>query len=141
VKGRKRHLLVDPLGLILAVGVTAASVQDRDGAKPLLDILRHKYWRRRHIWADGASVGPLVDWVRARRARRPIGLEMTKRADALKGLAVTPKRWIVERPFGWFHRDRRLSKDDELLPATAEAIIQVTMIHLMIRRSGRIVSY
>src|SRR5687768_15488682 len=71
VKGRTRHFLVDTLGLILAVVVTAASVQDRDGAKPLLALLRHKYARVRHIWADGAYAGPLVDWVRALRPQRP----------------------------------------------------------------------
>jgi transposase len=141
VKGRKRHLLVDTRGLILAVVVTAASIQDRAGAKQLLAILRHKYWRLRHIWADGADVGPLVDWVRALRPLRPIRLEMTKRSDALKGLVVIPKRWIVERTFGWFNRSRRLSTDYELLPETSEAIIQVTMIHLMSRRLGRIAPY
>jgi putative transposase len=123
------------------VVVTAASVQDRDGAKQLLDILRHKYARLRHIWADGAYAGPLVDWVRALRPQRPIGLEITKRSDKAKGFVVIPKRWIVERTFGWFNRYRRLSKDYELLPATSEAIIQVTMIHLMIRRLARIAPY
>jgi putative transposase len=132
---------VDTLGLILAVVVTAASVQDRDGAKQLLDILRHQYSRLRHIWADGAYVGPLVDWVRALRPQRPIRLEITKRSDAVRGFVVIPKRWIVERTFGWFNRYRRLRKDDELLPETSEAIIQVTMIQLMIRRLARIASY
>jgi putative transposase len=132
---------VDTLGLILAVVVTAASVQDRDGAKPLLDILRHQFSRLRHIWADGAYAGPLVDWVRALRPRRPIRLEITKRSDTFKGFVVIPKRWIVERTFGWFNRYRRLSKDYELLPETSEAMIQVTMIHLMVRRLARIAPY
>jgi putative transposase len=123
------------------VVVTAASVQGRDGAKQLLDSLRHKFSRLRHIWADGAYAGPLVDWVRALRPQRPIRLEITKRADAAKGFVVIPKRWIVERTSGWLHRYRRLSKDYELLPATSEAIIQVTMIHLMIRRLARIAPY
>jgi putative transposase len=114
---------VDTLGLILAVVVTAASIQDRDGAKQLFDILRHKYGRLRHIWADGAYAGPLVDWVRTLRPRRPIRLEITKRSETVKGLVVIPKRWMVERTFGWFNRYRRLSKDYELLPATSEAII------------------
>jgi putative transposase len=127
--------------LILAVVVTAASVQDREGAKPLLDILRHKFARLRHIWADGAYAGPLVDWVRALRPRRPMCLEMTKRSDTLKGFVVIPKRGMVERTFGWLNRSRRLSKDDELLPATSAAMIQATMIHLMIRRLARIAPY
>lgn len=121
--------------------VTAASVQDRDGAKQRLDILRHQYWRLRHIWADGAYAGPLVDWVRARRPQRPIRLEIAKRCATIKGFVVIPKRWIVERTFGWFNRYRRLSKDDELLPDTSEAMIQVTMIHLMVRRLARIAPY
>jgi len=141
VKGRKRHILVDTLGLILAVVVTAANVQDRDGAKSLLDVLRHKVSRLQQIWADGAYTGPLVDWVRTLRPRRPIRLEMAKRSDMLKGFVVVPKRWIVERTFGWLNRYRRLSKDDELLPATSAAMLQVTMIHLMVRRLARIVPY
>jgi putative transposase len=123
------------------VVVTTARVQDRDGAKQLLEILRHRYTRLRHIWADGADAGPLVDWVKALRPSRPIRLEITKRSDAVKGFVVIPKRWIIERTFGWFNRYRRLSKDDELLPETSEAIIQVTMIHLMIRRFARIAPY
>jgi putative transposase len=123
------------------VVVTAASVQDRDGAKQLLKILWHRYTRLRHIWADGAYAGPLVDWVKALRPPRPIRLEITKRSNAVKGFVVIPKRWIVERTFGWFNRYRRLSKDYELLPETSEAIIQVTMIHLMIRRLARIAPY
>jgi putative transposase len=127
--------------LILAVVVTAANVQDREGAKQLLAILQHQYSRWRRIWADGAYAGPLVDWVRTLRPRRPICLEVTKRSDSIKGFVAIPKRWIVERTFGWFNRYRRLSKDYELLPATSEAIIQVTMIHLMIRRLARIAPY
>jgi len=120
------------------VVVTAASVQDRDGAKQLLQGIRHKLSRLRHIWADGAYAGPLVDWVKALRPQRPMRLEMTKRADAIKGFVVIPKRWMVERTFGWLNRYRRLSKDDERLPETSEAVIQVAMIHLMIRRLARI---
>jgi putative transposase len=132
---------VDTLGLILAVVVTAAQVQDRDGARQILDILRHKFARLPHIWADGAYAGPLADWVRTLRPQRPIRLESTKRSDTLKGFVVIPKRWIVERTFGWLNRYRRLSKDYELLPATSAAMIQVTMIHLMIRRLARIAPY
>jgi putative transposase len=116
-------------------------VQDRDGAKPLLGILRQRFSRLRHLWADGAYAGPLVNWVRALRPQRPIRLEITTRSDKAKGFVVIPKRWIVERTFGWFKRYRRLSKEDELLPETSETIIQVTMIHLMIRRLARIAPY
>jgi putative transposase len=127
--------------LILTVAVTAASVQDRDGAKSLLAVLRHKFSRLRHIWADGAYTGPLVDWVKALRPQRPIRLEITKRADHVKGFVVIPKRWIVERTLGWFNRYRRLSKDYEYLPATSEAMIHGAMIHVMIRRLARLAPY
>jgi putative transposase len=123
------------------VVVTAASVPDREGAKLLLESLRHRHPRLRHIWADGAYPGPLVEGVKGWRPQRPIRLEITKRSDAVKGLVVIPKRWMVERTFGWFNRYRRLSKDDELLPATSEAMIQATMIHLMIRRLARTAPY
>jgi putative transposase len=123
------------------VVVTAASVQDRDGAKQLLQGIRHKCSRLQHIWADGAYAGPLVEWVKALRPHRPIRLEIAKRTDALKGFVVIPKRWIVERTFGWLNRYRRLSKDYELLPETSQAVIQVAMIHLMIRRLARIAPY
>jgi putative transposase len=127
--------------LILAVVVTAASVQDRDGAKQVLAVLRHKFSRRRRIWADGAYAGALVDWVWSLRSWRKVHLEITKRSDTAKGFEVIPKRWIVERTLGWFNRYRRLSKDYELLPATSEAVIYVVMIPLMIRRLARLQPY
>jgi putative transposase len=130
-----------PSGLLLAVVVTAANVQDRDGAKSVLAVLRHKFSRLRPSWADGAYAGPLVDWVRDLRRSRPIRLEITKRSNAVKGFVVIPKRWVVERTFGWRNRYRRLSKDDELLPDTSQAVIQVSMIHVMVRRLTRIAPY
>lgn len=120
------------------VVVTAASVPDRDGANSVLAVLRHKCSRLRPIWADGADVGPLVGWVGTLRLHRPIRVEMTKRADRVKGFVVIPKRWMVERTLGWFHRYRRLSKDDEYLTDTSEAMIRVAMIHFMVRRLARI---
>ena len=121
--------------------VTAARVQDRAGAKELLKVLRPRFSRLRRIGADGAYAGVLVTWVRTLRPQRPICLEITQRSALAKGFVVIPKRWIVERTFGWFNCYRRLSKDYELLPATSEAIMQVTMIHLMIRRLARIAPY
>jgi putative transposase len=120
------------------VVATAASVQDRDAARQLLEVLRHRFSRWRRIWADGAYAGPLVDWVRALRPQRPIRLEMTQRSAAAKGFMIIPKRWIVERTLGWFNRYRRLSKDDEYLTDTSEAMIRVAMIHVMVRRLARI---
>lgn len=121
--------------------VTAARVQDRDGAKQRLERLRHKPARWRPLWADGAYAGPLVDWVRALRRHRPIRLEITKRSAAVQGGVVIPKRWIVERTFGWCKRSRRLSKEYEVLPETREALVQVRMIPLLIRRRARTASY
>jgi transposase len=127
--------------LILAVVVTAASVQDRDGAQTLLTVLRHKFSRLRVIWADQAYAGQLVTWVRALRLHHPIRLEIVKRTKCAEGFAVSAKRWIVERTLGWLNRYRRLSKDDEYLPGTSETMIRVAMIQLMIRRLARIAPY
>ena len=116
-------------------------MQDRDGAKAVLALLRHKFSRLRVIWADQAYAGRLVTWVQALRAHHPIRLEVVKRAKRPMGFAVSPKRWIVERTLGWLNRYRRLSKDYEYRPGTSETMIQVVMIHLMIRRLARIAPY
>jgi putative transposase len=134
IKGRKRHILVDTLGLLIAVVVTAASVQDRDGAKRLLGFLQHWFTRLRCIWADGAYAGGLETWVALLRRYRKVRLEIVKRSDRVKGFIVLPKRWIVERTFGWFYLYRRLSKDYEYLTDTSEAMMYVAMIHIMVRR-------
>ena len=110
---RKRHILVDTLGLLLTVVVTAANVPDRDGAKLLLEVLRHRFSRLRRIWADGAYSGELVAWVWALRPWRRVHLAIVKRPKGTKGFQVLPWRWIVERTFGWLGRYRRLSKDYE----------------------------
>jgi putative transposase len=122
---------------VLAVVVTAANVQDRDGAKTLLEVLRHHFSRLRLIWADGAYAGALIDWVWSLRPWRKVRLVIPKRSDTAKGFEVIPKRWIVERTLGWFNRYRRLSKDYEFLPQTSETVIRIVMIHLMVRRLGR----
>jgi putative transposase len=139
VKGRKRHILVDTLGLILAVVVTAASVQDRDGARSVLEVCRHQFTRVRLIWADGAYAGNLAAWLWALRPWRNVRLEIVKRPKGTKGFQVLPWRWIVERTVGWLGRSRRLSKDYEYLPHTSETMIRVAMIHLMVRRLARMV--
>jgi len=121
------------------VVVTAASVQDRDGAQSLLAVLRHQFSRLRLIWADQVYMGELGAWVWALRPWRKVRLEVVKRLEGFKGFHVLPKRWIVERTFGWFGRYRRLSKDYEYLTQTSEAVIRVAMIHLMVRRLARLV--
>ena len=123
---------------MLTVVVTAASVQDRDGGKLLLEGLRHQWSRLRCIWADGAYGGDLIAWVWALRPWRTVRLEIVRRPKGVKGFQLLPWRWIVERTFGWLGRYRRLSKDYEYLTQTSEAMIRVAMIHLMVRRLARL---
>jgi putative transposase len=95
-------------------------------------------WKRlRLIWADGGYAGQLIAWVRALRKRNPVRLEIVKRSDDIKGFKVLPRRWVVERTFGWLGRQRRLSKDYEYLTDTSETMIYVSMIGLMLRRLAR----
>jgi putative transposase len=122
---------VDTLGLVLAVVVHAASVQDRDGAKLVLAKLVGHFPRLRRLWADGGYAGKLVDWVQPTCGW---ALEIVKRSDAATGFQVLPKRWIVERTFAWLGRYRRLSKDYEATTESGEAWVTVAMIHLMVRR-------
>ena len=137
VVGRKRHILVDTLGLLLIVVVHAADVQERDGAKQVLELLANRLRRLRLVWADGGYAGQLVEWVRSLRKRDKLRLEIVNRSDTAAGFVVLPKRWIVERTFAWLYRCRRLSKDYEYLTSTSEAMIQVAMINLMLRRLAR----
>ena len=126
--------MVDTLGLILAVVVHPADVQDRDGAKLVLAKLRDRFSRLRLIWADGGYAGQLVEWVRGLRPRNKLRLEIVRRSDDAKGFVVLPRRWVVERTFAWLGRCRRLSKDYEATTASSEAFVKLAMIHLMARR-------
>lgn len=130
VKGRKRHLLVDTLGLIIIVVITAASVQDRDGAK-LVFANTPEQTRLEKVWADGGYRGELVDWTQANCTWK---LEIVQRPADQKGFAVLPRRWVVERTFGWFNRYRLLSKEYEATIESSTADIHFAMSHLMIRR-------
>lgn len=133
VKGRKRHLLVDTLGLLLAAVVTAANMQDKAGALLALKRLGGAGKRLRRVWADGAyrtERGHLASWV----ARRRISLTAVERPKGQRGFAALPRRWVVERTFGWLCQSRRLAKDYERLPETGEALIYVAMTRLMLRR-------
>lgn len=95
-------------------------------------------WKRlRLIWADGGYAGQLIAWVRALRKRNPVHVEIVKRSDDVKGFKVLPRRWVVERTFGWLGRQRRLSKDYEYLTDTSETMIYVSMIGLMLRRLAK----
>lgn len=134
MKGRKRHILVDTMGLLLAVIVHAGNIQDRDGAKLVLAKIAQGMPRLKLIWADGGYAGQLIDWVKATCGWV---LEIVKRSDDVKGFQVLPHRWVVERTFAWLGRYRRLSKDYEYLTETSEAMVYTAMIHLMLRRLAR----
>ena len=131
ISGRKRHLLVDVMGLVLAVVVHSAGIQDRDGAKLVFQRIGKRYERLSLIWADGGYAGKLVTWV---KESCKMDLEIVKRNNDLKGFHVLPHRWVVERTFGWLGRYRRMSKDYEFHPETSETMVHVAMIHLMARR-------
>jgi putative transposase len=122
-------MLVDTLGLIWGLAVLPADVQDRDGAKALLERVRGLLPRLQVIWADGAYTA-VAGWV-----QETFGWLLTTilRPVGAKGYVHLPRRWIVERTFGWFGRYRRLSKDYEHLPHNSEAWIYITMIHRMAR--------
>jgi len=136
LKGRKRHLLVDTLGLPLSVCVTSADVQDRVGARCLLGGLKPLLPRLKKIWADGAYTGEkLADWLEEQGGWE---VEIVERSSAnTEGFAVLPRRWIVERTFGWLMRNRRLSKDYERMVQSSETFIEVAIIRLMLRRLAR----
>jgi putative transposase len=134
INGRKRHILVDVMGLVLAVVVHAANIQDRDGAKLVLGKVKHAFSRLRLIWADGGYAGRLLSYVRDLRAQRRLHLQIVKRNDDTNGFKVLPRRWVVERTFGWLGRYRRLSKDYEHLTHSSEAMIHIAMIGLMLKR-------
>lgn len=131
IKGRKRHVLVDVMGLVLAVGISSADVQDRDGAKPVLNEAHANYPTLEKVWVDSAYAGQLVAHVRETTG---IELEVVKRPDISRGFVPVSWRWIGERTFGWFNRWRRLSKDYERYEDTSEAMIYVGMAGLMVRR-------
>jgi putative transposase len=131
IKGTKRHILVDTMGLLLVVVVHVASIQDRDGAKLVLAKANGCFPRLHLLWADGGYAGQLIDWV-----GQVCGwvLEIVKRNDQAKGWVWLPRRWVVERTFSWLTNYRRLSKDYEYWPETSEAMIHLAMIHVMLRR-------
>jgi putative transposase len=135
VKGRKRHVLVDTLGLVLCVVVHSAQLQDRDGARLLFARSLTRFPRLKLVWADAGYAGPKLGGWLAQCGRWV--LEIVRRSDPPHTFAVQPHRWIVERTFGWFNRERRLSKDYEQLPETSEAWVHATMIRLMLRRLTR----
>ena len=130
INGRKRHILVDTTGLLMAVVVTAASVQERDEARLLFSRLGGTCKKLRRIWVDGGYRGQLLDWVAERFRFR---LQVVLRPEERKGFTL-PRRWVVERTFAWFNHHRRLSKDYERQESSSEAMIYIVMIRLMLPR-------
>lgn len=133
INGVKRPILVDTLGLLLAVVVHPANIQDRDGAKLVFTKanLLGSWPRLKRVWADGGHAGKLIGWV---SSYCPWILEIIKRNDDVKGFQLLPKRWVVERTSSWLSNCRRLSKHYEYWNETGEAMVQVAMIRLMWHR-------
>ena len=129
--GRKRHILVDTLGLLLAVVVTSASVQDRDGARLLLRHLPGGCKKLRRIWVDGGYGGRLIDWV---AQRFKFCLEGVLRPRETRKFVLLPCRWVVERTFGWLNHSRRLSKSYERLTRTDETWVYIAISRIILRR-------
>jgi putative transposase len=132
-KGRKRHLLVDTLGLLLGLWITPASTPERAGAQGLLkQVLQWFSWLR-IMWVDGGDTGPdFAAWVRAQRPK--LAVEVVRRCDEVKGFKVLPRRWGGERTFGWLMKQRRLVRDYEQTETSAAAMVHLAMIHIMLRR-------
>jgi len=133
IKGRKRHLLVDTLGLVLGVAVTPASTPEREGAQAVLERPLKWFARLRRLWVDGGYTGEaFAEWVKDRRPK--LEVEVVKRSDDTTGFKVLPRRWVVERTFGWLMRHRRLARDYEKTESSAEALVYLTMIRIQLRR-------
>jgi transposase len=134
INGRKRHIAVDVLGMLLAVIVTDASVQDRDAARPLLRLLRNLFEHVSLVWADGGYGGALLPWARQTLA---LTVRIVKRTDTNPGFQVVAHRWKVERTLAWITRHRRTVRDYERLPETHEAMVKWAMITTMTRKLTR----
>ena len=135
VKGRKIHALVDTEGLPMRVVIHSAGMQDRDGAVLVLDKIRNRFPWLQLVWADAGYHAHQVDTA---VAKIPVlRLEIVKRSDDMKGFVVLPRRWVVERTFSWFGRNRRLAKDFENLAESLLTFVTLACIQIAIRRLAR----
>jgi transposase len=136
IKGRKRHILTDTIGMMVGAIVHPADIQDRDGAPDLLASVRGAFPWLRHVFADGGYGGEKL-----RHALQGLGewsIEIVKRSDTVKGFVLLPRRWVVERTFAWLNRNRRLAKDVEATIESATAWVYIASVKLMLRRLARI---
>ena len=134
IKGRKRHIITDTQGFLVAAVVHTADIQDRDGAPDVLTSIRHSFPWLRHVFADGGYAGDKL-----RTALTKVGqwtIEIIKRSDCAKGFEILPRRWVVERTFAWLNRNRRLAKDFERTIESATAWLCLASIQLITRRSA-----
>jgi transposase len=134
INGRKRHILVDTLGLLLVVVIHTANIQDRDGLALVCRRLRRRFPWLRLIFADGGYQGETAAHAAARERLR---LQIVKREPGSRGFAVLPRRWVVERTFAWLGRNRRLAKDFEATLASAATMVHLASIQLLTRRLAR----
>ena len=132
INGRKRHILTDTLGLLVAAVVHTADIQDRDGAPDVLTSIRAGFPWLRHIFADGGYAGEKLQ--AALKGKGDWTLEIIKRSDTAKGFVLLPRRWVVERTFAWFGRNRRLAKDFETTIESSTAWLLLASVQLMTRR-------
>lgn len=139
IKGRKRHILTDTVGHLVAAKVHAADVQDRDGAPSLLASIRYLFPWLRHVFADGGYAGDKLTEALARHGNWQI--EIVKRSDHAIGFHLLPRRWVVERTFAWLNRNRRLAKDFEVTLGSSQAWIYLASIQLLARRLARPTTY
>jgi len=132
ITGRKRHLLVDTIGLPIALKVTAASESDQAGARSLFAENKEKLKNLKKVWVDGTYRG--AEWHAEVKEEYGIELEVSKNPEGVKGFVAQAKRWLVERAFGWFIQSRRLVREYEKLAESSEAMLYLSMIRLLIRR-------
>jgi transposase len=143
ISGRKRHILVDTLGLVLKAKVHAADILDRDGARLLLEPVKQRFTRLSHLWADMGYRGEVIEWIEeqfgwavevVQRPRKWVRCPIDEEPPPMPRFTVLKRRWVVERTFAWLGRYRRMSKDYEYLTDTGESFIYAAMIRLMLKR-------
>ena len=135
VNGRKRHIITDTNGHLVGAQVHAADIQDRDGAVGVLASIRYLFPWLRHVFADGGYAGEKLEAALAGHGQWTV--EIVKRSDQAKGFEVLPRRWVVERTFAWFGRNRRLAKDFETALTSSQAWLYLASVQLMARRLAK----